>query len=379
MFSHLLINRLKVLLRSKAMIFWTLVFPLILATFFNLAFSNLAAQERFEAIDIAVVQNENFKNEINFKNVLDSVSQDNDSRIFNIHYVSTEDEAIELLKANDVIGYYIAHEKIDIVIKASGIGPTIMKYVVDNYYQSASIIGNIIEFNPEAFRMEIISALNEEGNYFVDKSSDRVDFTVIYFYTLIGMVCMYAGFFGGGAALESEANLSKHAARFSVSGTHKLKGLLASLLAGFIIAYIEMLILLAYLIFILSIDFGDQMLWILILTFFGTLTGISFGMLIGVSNRKSENVKMSILLSVTMACSFLAGMMVWTMKDLVEQYAPFINRINPVAIITDALYSLYYYDSLDRYFNGLVNLAIITVIMIAISYFFVRRKKYDSI
>ena len=60
MFKHIFINRLKMLLRTKATIFWTLVFPIILATFFNLAFGNLAEEEKFEPFNIAVIQNENY-------------------------------------------------------------------------------------------------------------------------------------------------------------------------------------------------------------------------------------------------------------------------------------------------------------------------------
>ena len=37
-------------------IFWTLVFPLALATFFNLAFANLTASEEFETVKVALVE-----------------------------------------------------------------------------------------------------------------------------------------------------------------------------------------------------------------------------------------------------------------------------------------------------------------------------------
>ena len=278
-----------------------------------------------------------------------------------------------------MLGYYIVNEKIDIVVKVSGIEQTIMKYIADNYYQTYSVINNIYEFNPQGFKVEIINSLNEEGNYFKDISNDNTDFTVVYFYTLIGMVCMYAGFFGLDSAKETEANLSKRAARTSISPVHKLKAMLASLSASFVIAYTEMLILLGYLIFVLGVDFGNQTIWILIVSFVGIITGLTLGTFIGVSNRKSDGVKSAILLAVSMTGSFLAGMMVVDMKYIIEEHAPIINRINPVAVITDALYSLYYYSTLNRYFQDIVILLIFSLVMIVCSYFFVRRKKYDSI
>ena len=40
---------------------------------------------------------------------------------------------------------------------------------------------------------------------------------------------------------------------------------------------------------------------------------------------------------------------------------------------------LYYYDTVTRYYNNIISLAIFSAIMIIISYIFIRRQKYDSI
>ena len=379
MFIHIFVNRFKVLLRKKSMIFWTLIFPIVLATFFNMAFAELFSDEKFEAFDIAVVINDEFENEENFKMLLNSVSKEDENKIFNIEYVIKENGAKELLENNEIKGYIIINDKIEIVTKSNGIEQTIMKNVVDSYYQTYNIIENIAKVNPELLMNGLIDEIHEENNYFKDISNENVDFTVVYFYTLIGMTCMYAAFFGIEAVNESEANLSKRGARLSVSPTHKLKALLSSLLVSFIIQYIEILILLAYLIFVLGIDFGNQVGYILLLTFVGSLAGISLGVLVGSSMKKGIGAKTAVVLSITMTCSFLAGMMVWTMKYIVEQNFPIVNRINPVAMITDGLYSLYYYDNFDRYFYNIGSLLIFSVVMIGVSYIFIRRKKYDSI
>ena len=46
---------------------------------------------------------------------------------------------------------------------------------------------------------------------------------------------------------------------------------------------------------------------------------------------------------------FLAGMMGVTMKYVIDKNVPIINKLNPANMITDGFYSLYYYDTLDRY------------------------------
>lgn len=67
------------------------------------------------------------------------------------------------------------------------------------------------------------------------------------------------------------------------------------------------------------------------------------------------------------------------MKYIVDKNIPIVNKINPASMITDGFYSLYYYDTLDRYFFNIASLLIFALIMIVISYFSLRRQKYDSI
>ena len=76
---------------------------------------------------------------------------------------------------------------------------------------------------------------------------------------------------------------------------------------------------------------------------------------------------------------FLSGMMGITMKYIVDKNVPIVNKINPASMITDGFYSLYYYDTLDRYFFNIASLLIFAVIMIAISYFSLRKQRYEEL
>lgn len=376
---HIYKTRLKVLLRTKVLIFWTLIFPIVLGTLFNVAFSNIMESEKFNPIKVGIVQNDNYSNLAGLETMINGISQDNDDQVLDVSYYKTEDDVKEALEANEIKGYYIVTDDIDIVVKKNGMEETIMKYVVDSYNQTYSVITNIIMFNAGQYKEEMISELNSNTNYFQAVSIGNLDMTVLYFYTLIGMVCMYGGFFGVNAVNETEANLSKKAARLSIAPTNKLKNLLCALLAGFTIQIMEALILFLYLIYVLNIDFGDQIPYVLLMLFVGSMAGLTMGTLIGVSNKKDENMKTGIVLSVTMACSFLAGMMMEDMKYIIAEKAPLLAKINPVTMITDGLYSLYYYDNLDRFFYNIISLIIFSIIMIAAAYLFIRRKKYDSI
>ena len=76
---------------------------------------------------------------------------------------------------------------------------------------------------------------------------------------------------------------------------------------------------------------------------------------------------------------FLSGMMGITMKYIVDKNIPIINKINPASMITDGFYSLYYYDTLDRFFFNIISLLLFSIIMFIISYNGLRRQKYDNI
>lgn len=370
MFNHLFVNRLKVLLRRKAVIFWTLFFPLILATLFYLALSNIGSATELKSFDIAVVDSEfldsNFKGMITY---LDNAD------VFDSKY-ATEDEAKELLEDNKISGYIKYDESIKVVVKSNGLEQTVIKYAVDTYYETMSLVKDISAKDYELLKNNIMDKLNEKN--LINNNTKDVDICSVFFYSLIGMACMYGGFFGMDAINDNEANMSKYGARFSVSPANKFKTLFINVLIGIIIQYIENLILFLYL-NILCVDFGNQALFILLLMFVGTVAGIMMGTLIGAICKKSESLKVGILISVSMLCSFLAGMMSSNIKYVIEANMPLLNRINPVALITDGLYSLYYYNTMDKYFINLFWLIGFSIVMFLISFIMIRRKKYDSI
>lgn len=140
-----------------------------------------------------------------------------------------------------------------------------------------------------------------------------------------------------------------------------------------------MLLLLGYLTFGLNIAFGHQIGYILLLMAVGSYVGITFGNLIGNLFKCSENTKISILTSSSLFCSFLSGMMIVDLKYIIQENVPILGYVNPVNVITDALYALYYYPTYERFMFNIALLAVMGVILTVISIFLSRRKKYDSL
>ena len=134
-----------------------------------------------------------------------------------------------------------------------------------------------------------------------------------------------------------------------------------------------------YTIFILKVDYGNNLPLIVLLTLAGSLAGLSLGLVVATTLKTNENVKTGILLAVTMFGCFLSGMMGITMKYIVDTNVPIINKLNPASMITDGLYSLYYYDTFSRYYINVISLLIFSSIMIAISIIQLRKQKYETL
>ena len=381
---------LKTLFKNKILIFWTFAFPLIMATFFNMAFKNITNSEKLDIIDIAVVNNEEYQNNEIYRNTLEQLSDSNEDQLFNIVYVD-EQQAKELLNDNKITGYIKLEETTKIVFKENGINETILKYVTEEIEEKSIMIKNLSEkeiekeiktgnynINYDELTNKIKELMQTETNI-KDVSSKKLDYAMIEYYTLIAMTCLYGGTLSMYVINQKLPNMCNIGKRISVSPTKKKTTILSSLISSYITQLIGLALLFIYTIFILKVDYGTNTPLIILLGMVGSLTGLSLGLLIGTIIKKNENIKIGILIGITMLGCFLSGMMGITMKYIIDKNIPLLNKLNPAAIITDGFYSLYYYDTLDRYWYNIISLLIISLILILISANSLRRQKYDNI
>ena len=121
MFWHNFKYSLKTLLKNKMLLFWTFAFPIVLGTFFYMAFSNIEKTETLDAFDIAIVNNNDFNENILFKEAFKSLSdKTNDNYLFNIKYVNL-DEAKNLLGEEKIVGYlYFSNDNVNVTVNSSG-------------------------------------------------------------------------------------------------------------------------------------------------------------------------------------------------------------------------------------------------------------------
>lgn len=392
MFLHNLKYSFKTLFRNRMLIFWTYAFPIILGTFFYLAFSNIENSEKLDIIDIAIVDNEQFNNNEILKESFKLLSdEESEEQLFNTLYVD-EEEAKDLLDKDEIIGYLLFEESTSVIVKSSGTDETILKYVTEEIIQNQKILSNVIESKlsnvtnfEEIENMtnqlynEVLIMINDSNPEIKDISSKKLSYTMIEFYTLIAMTCLYGGIIGMTAINQNLANMSNNGKRISVSPTNKLKVIFSSLLSSFLVQLIGIFILFIYTIFVLKVDYGNNFPLIILLSLVGSLAGLSLGLAVGTIFKTNESVKTGIIISLTMVGSFLSGMMGITMKYIVDSNVPIVNKLNPASMITDGFYSLYYYKTYDRFYFNVISLLIFSFVMILLASISLRRQKYDSI
>ena len=389
MFLHNLKYSLKTLFRSKALIFWTFAFPIILGTFFKMAFSDIENSEKLDIIDIAIVDNENFNNDLVFKNTFKELSDKNsENYMFNVKYTSL-DECKKLLEEEKVSACILFNDDdISVSVNKSGINETVTKYVIDEVQSKKVILTNIITKELESNNYmvnyeEIVSLANNIMNNskakFKDISRSNLSYTMIEFYTLIAMSCLYGSMLSMYIINYILPNMNSVGKRISVSGIKKLSLLISSLISSYIVQVVGIFILFIYTIFVLKVDYGNNIDKVILLMLTGSFAGLSLGVLVSSLIKTNENAKTGILVGITMLMCFMSGMMGITMKYIIDKNVRVLNLINPASMITDGFYSLYYYDTFNRYYFNVISLLIFSVIMLLISYSSLRRQRYDSI
>ena len=241
-------------------------------------------------------------------------------------------------------------------------------------------VGTILKDNPNAMNEGLLSDVMQYDAFVEEaKNEKKPDPILIYFYALMAFSCIYAANWGLEEVINIQADLSSRGARVSVAPIHKMRLFLINLLAAFTAHIGSILLLFLYMYYVMKINFGDNLFYLFAVCLVGSFAGLAMGATVGVWTKKKAEVKEAILTIVILGGGFLSGMMIADMKYLIAENLPLLSYLNPVNLVADAMYSLYYYDTYDRFYLNIGILCIITVLLSVASYFGIRRKNYASI
>ena len=368
----------KITLSDKISIFWVLLFPIILGTFFMFAFEGLKNKDNFTSIKVAFVGDVD-KSESSLYSIMEDLPYESEqsevTNMFLLSEVATKEEAEQQLNDKEIKGYIYNDE---LYIYKNGMSETVIKTVMEIYYkafdQATALVENTALTYPEAF-----ARVFKENNLFEETGEKTSSLLESYYYSVLGMAIMLASSFslvGTAFILPNQTEIGK---RIAISPQSKIKKLLLILFVNFVIMMSIFILILLYFKFVVGIPFHYPVR-VIIITFLGALFALALGFSENILMSKlSFNTKVGINTTIGVFGGFLSGMMFQPMKYFTEKYIPFLKYINPVNLITDGLLSIEQYNHHIRYYINLGCLALFTIILITLSALKFKREKYESL
>ena len=406
---HLIKYRFIQITRNRPMMFWALAFPIILGTLFYISFGSIGVSATgdsdWDPVPVAVINKIDTKSSETTKtseqDIL-SLATDADTfsnievmssgtffadflnamngEILDIQDVKDEKDAKKKLENDEIMGIYYVKETPSLTITKNGVNQSILTSLLKTYNQNAHLFKEIAMTHPERLA-DAVSSMQTDRSSLTEKNvgGRTLDPTVLYFFALIAYACMNGAYLSIESVQDTQANLSALGARRSITPYRKQFLVFVDMLVLIFIHFINVMILTFYLNNILGIDLGNNFPAILATNFMGALIGICLGLMIGCLGKLTFAAKIGICTATTLLLGFLSGLMFGNMKDVVEQNAPILNRINPAAVLSDAYYCISVYNDTARYQRCMITLLIMSLLFLGIAFLGVRRERYDSI
>lgn len=378
---HLIKYQFLQIIREWSTMFWALAFPIILGSLFYISFGMSMSDSEgmggdMEILKTAVVEEDGAAAG---KEMFLSFLEELDGDMIEIEEME-EEEALKALRADEIEGIFYVGEKPGLTVAKSGLEQSILKNLLDTYQKNAEMMMTAARTHPEAVETALEALKEWKGTTEEFSVGGRtLNPNISYFFALIAYTALSGIYLGIKECCESQANLSALGARRCITPTHKLKLILNSFLILVVIQYFNVMVLTGIVQFVFHIDLGGNVKGIMLINLLGSMIAVSIGILVGSISKLSLGMKMSFGVLLTLFPGFLAGLMFGNMKNLIEQYCPIINCINPAAVLSDSYYCMAVYNDMDRMSRNLLILAAMSVLCMLASFLVIRRERYDSI
>jgi len=370
---HLIKYRLLQTLREPVTLFWALAFPFILGTLFYVSFWSLGESDSspWDPVPVAVV--EGTGNQA-FSDFLTSA----DGSLIDVEKMASKELALAAMQDGRVTGVFEISDPPLLHLSGTGSRESMLKTMLDSYLRNAAIIERVAREHPENLQAALAALQEEVSVTETDLGGNTTNSNIPYFLALIGYACLNGVYMGRACAMQSRADASPLGIRRSVSPTGKLAIVLTDMGVMSAVHFADIALLVVYLRLVLGIPVAlTPALFLTVLL--GCMLGISLGILIGCAPIPSDGLKSAMCIGVTLLCGFLAGLMYGNMKNIVEQKAPLVNRINPAAVLSDAFYCLSVYDNPLRLQRDLIILLCMSAVCLTLAFLSLRRERYASL
>ncbi|SDM45349.1 ABC transporter permease [Lachnospira pectinoschiza] len=381
MFLRIFSYKIKQLIRMPWIVGWNFLFPLVLASAFYLGFGNMIKDDpnRLDTIEVAYVAGDGINS--NFLSVIKELSKEtkDHGKILEVTSFDSLEAASDALNKKDIEGIYYEHDdSIEVIVTENGLISTSLSQIVKSYQNYQASFEKILSEKPEAIDA-LIASINSNMSFLKKYDfKSGVSQYMQFFYALLAMSSLFSSWVSTAMMTSLCANLSECGKRFEMAPGHKLKAIFAGILAGTLLQSISNTVVICYVEYCLGLHWGAPIYMVIAITSLASALGISIGTLIG-SIFKNEMALSMVPLAFTMTCSFFSGLMMGGIQQIIKNFCPILNKINPATVFTDSLYQLACYGKTSAYYQDLGIMVLMIAICLIISVLILRRRNYDSL
>lgn len=336
---------LKEIVTDKGFAFWTIVYPILMITIFYFGFSGVMNQ-KIEPIPVGVSPSYSFEWVFSEIDVLKPQTM-------------SEEEGSLALKEKRIEAY--VDEKGNMLVQQSGSAQTVVKEVLDSIKQITLLGDAGADFSKVSF----------EANY-TEEINQKEDGWKMTFYSSAAMMSLYSIF--AGIQVSKQDSFSS---RIAVSPMKKSARISIYFVSGLLINMTSNLLLFLYIMYVLRMDLFPNFMASFLVIICGNMVGIAIGILLGTFRKLNEDAKMSFAIALTLMLSFLSGMMGRGIPRMIEKTMPFLAQLNPVARITNSLMRINVLQSTQGGVGDMLMLLVQALIILAIGFAIIRRRKYE--
>lgn len=366
------------LVRSRALMFWLLAFPVILGTLFYFMFGGIDEVFQFEEIPVGIV---GAKEEPELVKLMEQIQSEDETKLFLVTCYDEEEKALKDLKEEKLAGVLDVTQQERLIVTESNINTSILKTFLDEYQQNRKLIMDMAETNPKKVGELVSNLIKEPEVTIVNIPLKGVDknFYTQYFFALIAMTCFTTSMLGLKNGCDVQANLSALAARRNIAPTKKMLQVIQDFIASFLMSDFILVIVVLLCIYGFKQDFGGNIPLVLLGGFVGNFTGIAVGTCIALMIKGNKSKKEGYCVLFYMGTTFLAGLQWADITYYLEIHCPIVNRINPATLLVNAFKSLSVFGDVGQYEINIITLFGIGVVCLVVSGWKLRRVRYASL
>lgn len=262
----------------------------------------------------------------------------------------------------------------------------ILESVVTSYLQSEALIEELATHDPVALSdpTTIENALGLSVSVReVSLTHAQPDSMVRFYYALLGMASIFAAQLAGESVWHLQPTSSAAGARRAVSGTSRMRLLIPTIGACWAISTTFLAIAFGYICLTAHIDFSGREGLCLVGIAASSLLSCGIGALVGaLPGRMGSDSRRGILTALTCLLSLFVGLYgepTMELADTVAHVFPAATWLNPVCLIRDLFYTVYYYDTLIPFALRLATCMGIAAALLTVSAACMRRSAHEHL